>query len=133
MICCHPDSTLDILLSTGVLKNDSAEYLEAELVKPEGLAEGEEIPEDQDPRKGKTLYLDPGTGKRMDGPWGLSDEGLDAYYKICYFIVLSKYKVAKCLNENTYKQLFAWVERDGFLDKEGQEYGDIVNAVNAIQ
>lgn len=157
MICSHPDSTLDILFSTGLLKKDSAEYLEAERVELEGLTEGEEIPEgqefqegeeipedqeipkgeeipeDQDPRMGKTLYLDPSTGGRMDGPWGLSDECLDAYFKICYFVVLTKYKTAHCLDESTYEQLVAWVDGNGFLDKTGQEYVDIVNAVNAIK
>ena len=133
MICSHPDSTLDILFSTDLLKNDSAEYLEAERAELDSFTEGEEIPEDQDPRMGKTLYIDPSTGGRMDGPWGLSDECLDAYYKICYFVVLSKYKTAHCLNESTYKQLVAWVDGNGFLDKTGKEYVDIVNAVNAIQ
>ena len=134
MICSHPDSTLGILLNTGLLKTDSEEYLEGvELVKLEGFTDGEEIPEEDDPRKGKTLYLDPGTGGRMDGPWGLSDEGLDTYYKICYFVVLCKYKAAHCLDESAYEQLYAWVDGDGFLDKTGKEYVDIVNAIKAIQ
>ena len=126
MICSHPDSTLDILTDTGLVKKESAE---TELVKPEG----EEIPEDQDPRMGKTLYLDPGTGRRMDGPWGLSDEALDAYFKICYFVVLSKYKAASCLDESTYQQLVAWVDGNCFLDSKGQEYVDIVNVLKTFQ
>ena len=66
MICSHPDPTLHILTATGLVKKEFAEYLETEMVKPEGITEGEEIPEDLDPRMGKTLYLDPGTGRRMD-------------------------------------------------------------------
>ena len=132
MICSHPDSTLNILTSAGLVKNNPLNPKDGdELVTPEGVREGEEIPHDHDPRLGKTLEFDPDTGRRLEGPWGLSDEGLDAYFKVCYLVVLSKYKVADCISEESYQQLVTWVEEDGFLDNKCQEYVDVLNTLRA--
>ena len=132
MICSHPDSTLDILKAAGLVSGGSSELNEAGLVKPEGLGEGDAIPEDQDPRLAKIVELSPENGRRLEGPWGLSDDGLDAYFKVCYLIVLTKYKAADCLEEGPYQELVAWVEQDGFLNAKGEEYLSVLNALKAV-
>ena len=132
MICSHPDSTLAILKASGLVQEGSSSSdSDSELARPEGIGEGEEIPLDKDPRLAKSLKFHPEGGERLTGPWGLSDEGLDAYFKVCYLVMLTKYQAAECLEDGSYQLLVQWVESDGFLDASGEEYNVVLNALKA--
>ena len=132
MICSHPDSTLAILKASGLVQEGSpSSDSDSELTRPEGIGKGEEIPLDKDPRLAQSLEHHPDGGKRLTGPWGLSDEGLDAYFKVCYLVMLTKYKAAECLEDGSYQLLDEWVESDGFLDAAGEEYNVVLNALKA--
>ena len=130
MICSHPDSTLPILKASGLIQEGSSSS-DSDLTRPEGIGEGEEIPLDKDPRLAKSLTFHPEGGERLTGPWGLSDEGLDAYFKVCYLVMLTKYQAAECLDDGSYQLLVQWVESDGFLDAAGEEYNAALNALKA--
>ena len=130
MICSHPDSTLAILKASGLIQEGSSSS-DSDLTRPEGIGEGEEIPLDKDPRLAKSLTFHPEGGERLTGPWGLSDEGLDAYFKVCYLVMLTKYQAAECLDDGSYQLLVQWVESDGFLDAAGEEYNAALNALKA--
>ena len=130
MICSHPDSTLPILKASGLIQEGSSSS-DSDLTRPEGIGEGEEIPLDKDPRLAKSLTFHPEGGERLTGPWGLSDEGLDTYFKVCYLVMLTKYQAAECLDDGSYQLLVQWVESDGFLDAAGEEYNAALNALKA--
>ena len=130
MICSHPDSTLAILKASGLIQEGSSSS-DSDLTRPEGIGEGEEIPLDKDPRLAKSLTFHPEGGERLTGPWGLSDEGLDAYFKVCYLVMLTKYQTAECLDDGSYQLLVQWVESDGFPDAAGEEYNAALNALKA--
>ena len=131
MICSHPDSTLAILKASGFIQEGSSSS-DSDLTRPEGIGEGEEIPLDKDPRLAKSLTFHPEGGERLTGAWGLSDEGLDAYFKVCYLVMLTKYQAAECLDDGSYQFLVQWVESDGFLDAAGEEYNAALNALKAL-
>ena len=112
MICSHPDSTLAILKASGLIQEGS-------------------LSSDSDLTRAKSLTFHPEGGERLTGPWGLSDEGLDAYFKVCYLVMLTKYQAAECLDDGSYQLLVQWVEADGFLDAAGEEYNAALNALKA--
>ena len=61
--------------------------------------------------------------------WGLTEQGIEAYFKVCFLMMLSKYRAAGCLAERPYQTLFEWVEIGGFLDVSGEEYNLVVDAL----
>lgn len=154
MICSHPDATLDILTDVGLVNTGFVESTESEtkdtatdLEKTESekseskdntaTKEGTEVSksgESQPIADSQDKGVEEGPAgmeqeDRAEGPWGLSGAGIDAYFKMCFLVVLAKYKVAGCIDEESYQELITWVEQDGFLNDKEKEYLDIVNAL----
>lgn len=64
-----------------------------------------------------------------DGNIDMSDEGTRRYYRGGYIELVKAYHKKGIINNNQAKKLISWVERDMHLDRDTQEYEEILDYI----
>ncbi|XP_021414332.2 uncharacterized protein LOC110486834 [Oncorhynchus mykiss] len=64
-----------------------------------------------------------------DGNIDMSDEGTRQYYRYGYIELVEAYHKKGIINKNQAEQLIAWVKREMYLDRDTQEYKEILDDI----